>query len=124
MRVHATRASGPGGQNVNKVATKVELRVELDAIVGLTAAELDRLRARCHGRLDEDGRLILVSQGTRSQTRNLDDVRDRLRDLVAQALVAPKRRIASKPSRASKARRVADKRQLSDKKRARKWSGE
>ena len=67
----AVRSSGPGGQNVNKVASKVELRVRLDSVSGLTAPARARLEAFAAGRLDADGRLLVTSQRTRDQHRNL-----------------------------------------------------
>jgi ribosome-associated protein len=104
---------------VNKVSSKVELRVDLYAVVGLTEGQRRRLFAAARGKLDEDGLLFVTSQLTRSQVQNLEDAREKIRALVAGALVAPKRRIATKPTRASKARRLDAKRKNSDKKRTR-----
>src|SRR6185295_11754565 len=109
LRMHAVRASGPGGQNVNKVSSKVELRVDLEGVVGLTEPQRRRLRARVAGRLDEEGCLIVVSQLTRSQARNLEDAREKVRVLVEGALAAPRPRIPTKPTRASKTRRLDSK---------------
>ncbi|MCC6620758.1 MAG: aminoacyl-tRNA hydrolase [Deltaproteobacteria bacterium] len=119
LTVTATTSSGPGGQNVNKVATKVELRFDLAGSTVLAPAVKARLRALVANRLDADGQLIITSQATRNRIRNLVDARDKLAALVREALVPPRPRVATKPTRASKARRVADKRLQGEKKRGR-----
>jgi ribosome-associated protein len=116
----AVRSGGPGGQNVNKVATKVELRFHVEASVLLSPAVKARLLARAAGRLDAEGRIVIVADETRSQSRNLELARERLAELVRAALVAPKQRKKTRPSRGSKERRLEHKRQVGEKKRGRK----
>jgi ribosome-associated protein len=119
----AVRSSGPGGQNVNKVASKIELRVDLDGVEGLDDAARARLAALAAPRLDSRGRLLLTSQRTRDQARNLEDAREKVRRLVARALVAPKRRRRTRPTAAAVEQRLREKRLRSARKRERRSSG-
>jgi len=119
LSVRAVRASGPGGQNVNKVATKIDLRVDLDAIEGLTPAARERLTVLTRHRLDADGRLVVTSQATRDQSRNAEDARDKVRRLVRAALVAPRPRRPSRPTATSVEQRLAGKKRRAAVKEAR-----
>jgi len=119
LRWTAVRASGPGGQNVNKVSSKIDLRFDFEDSAALTDELKARLRTKAAARLDAEGQIQITSQLTRNQPDNLEDARQKLAALLLSALTTPKARRKTKPSRAKKARRVAEKRVHAAKKQSR-----
>ena len=119
LSVKAVRSGGPGGQNVNKVSSKIELRIRLEAIEGLTAGALERLRHAVRNRLDAEGRWMIISEKTRDQAKNLDDARAKAVHIIAEAMVPPTPRCPTRPTKGSRTRRLEGKRLVSEKKRQR-----
>jgi ribosome-associated protein len=109
LETRQVRASGPGGQNVNKVASRVELLVDAALIEGLDPAAVLRLYALAGKRRAADGRLRLVAQESRDRHRNLETVRKRARDLVTRALHVPAARRPTRPSRGVREARLRQK---------------
>jgi ribosome-associated protein len=121
------RAAGPGGQNVNKVASAVELRFDIARSRALPEPLRTRLLARRDRRLTDDGVLVIQANRFRDQSKNRDDARMRLADILRAAQVVPKRRVATRPTRASKERRIEAKKSRASVKRNRgrtPWQGE
>jgi ribosome-associated protein len=103
------RSSGPGGQNVNKVATAVQLRFDLGGTRILDAAAKQRLRGLAGRRVTQEGALLIIARNHRTQEQNRRAALERLQILLAAALIEPKRRRATKPTRAARERRLAGK---------------
>ncbi|MBX3205217.1 MAG: aminoacyl-tRNA hydrolase [Labilithrix sp.] len=116
----AVRSSGPGGQNVNKVASKIELSFDFENTVALADPVKARLRVLAKNQLDAEGRVFIKSEKTRDQVKNLADARQKLKDLIISAMVVPKTRKPTKVSKAQKAKRVTNKKKVGAKKAARK----
>jgi ribosome-associated protein len=101
-------ATGPGGQNVNKVATAVQLRCDVFKL-GLSPPVYERLKALAGSRMTAEGDILITARSHRTQDANRADARARLADLIARAHVKPVKRIRTRPSRAAKAKRVDEK---------------
>jgi ribosome-associated protein len=119
LRISFARSGGPGGQNVNKVASKVELRWTPADSGALTDADRAWLVRRLGNRLTSGGELIVTSELTRDQSRNREDALDKLGTVVRDALRRPKRRVKTRPSKAARERRIQEKKQRGEAKRRR-----
>ena len=120
----ATRAGGAGGQHVNTSSTRIELLWQVGASRALTDKQRERVRQKLSSRLDADGNVRVVASDRRSQRQNRERAEARLVELVRSALVVPKKRRPTKPSRAAKQARLDAKKRLSQKKRERRWDGD
>ena len=124
LRFQTARSGGPGGQNVNKLNTKVELWVPVGAIQGLTGAAATRLRKAAGRRLTQGDEIHLTSEASRSQESNRATVMQRLRDMLVAAAHEPKKRRKTRPSRAAKLRRLESKRKRGETKSQRRGTGD
>ncbi len=119
LRFHFARSSGPGGQHVNRSATKVELLFDVARSPSLNEAQRHRVLKALGSRIDQEGILHVVSQAHRSQLRNREEAIERFRKLMERALHIPKRRVPTRPTKAAQERRLAAKRHRSEIKRMR-----
>jgi len=120
LQFKAMRSSGAGGQHVNKVSSKVELTFNISTSQGLSDREKQRILLKLQSRLTQDGTLILQCDEARSQHRNKDLVVKRFFDMLKNALIIPKKRKATKPTKTSKEKRLKSKKKTAEKKISRK----
>jgi len=111
-----SRSSGAGGQHVNKVSSRVELRFDIQASSWLSDEQKSRLMEKLASRITGQGELLLVSDKTRSQYKNKEDCIERFKELLNQAFKPVKKRVPTRPSKASRLKRIEKKKQLSQKK--------
>jgi ribosome-associated protein len=124
IAVEGVRASGPGGQNVNKVSSAIALRLDLDRVAGMDAAMRARLLALAGRRVTEAGTLVIKAQSHRTQVANRADALARVLDLLRAAAVAPRKRVPTRVTAGSRARRLDDKRRRAQVKRGRTAAGD
>ncbi len=121
LDVRFSRSGGPGGQNVNKVETKVEIRFRLAEAGWIPARARERLAGLQAGKINQEGELVVSSSRFRSQGMNLQDCLSKLREMIQAASRAPRRRIPTRPTGASRAVRKKQKKHRSEKKSSRRW---
>jgi ribosome-associated protein len=120
----ASRSSGPGGQNVNKVSSRVELRFNLSATTLFSEEEKELIFKKLRKRINKEGEIIIVSQVERSQLLNKTEVTEKFFEIIAKALTVPKKRKPTKPTMSSKIKRLDSKRIRGTIKKLRKDTGE
>jgi ribosome-associated protein len=120
VQVSASRSGGPGGQNVNKVSTKIEIRFSVQASEALNEAEKQLLSHKAKNRINLEGELIITSATERSQWRNREKAEKKFLDIIEKALTVPRRRKQTKPTAASRQKRIETKKQTAQKKELRK----
>jgi ribosome-associated protein len=123
VQIEFVRSPGPGGQNVNKVATAAQLRFDVRGCRTLPPAVRERVERQCAGRINSEGFLILTARRHRSQKMNREDALERLTELIRIASVAPRPRRKTAPTAASRRRRLDDKRRQSERKQLRREPG-
>ena len=124
LLARASRAGGPGGQHVNTSSTRIELLWNVGTTRALDDGQRERVLQKLSSRLDGERNVRVVASDRRSQRQNREAAEERLADLVRAALVVPKKRKPTKPSRAAKQARLESKKRLSEKKRERRWKGD
>ena len=122
VEFRAARSSGPGGQNVNKVNTRAELRIAL-ADIPIPSPARNRLARLGGRRVTEDGVLVIAAEGHRSQIRNKAEALERLREMIVRALVKPRPRVPTKPTKGSERRRIEGKKRRGEAKKRRRPPG-
>jgi len=122
IKLSFSRSSGKGGQNVNKVSTKAEVRWQIDSSTALTDEQKAKIKKKYPNRINEMGEFIVVSQKARTQKQNRETAIHRLNKLVREALIPEKERIPTNPSKASKERRLEEKKRQAKKKKLRRKS--
>lgn len=124
LAARASRAGGAGGQHVNTSSTRIELLWNVGTTRALSEEQRERLLRKLSSRLDSEQTVRVVASDRRSQRQNRESAEERLAELVREALVVPKKRRPTKPSRAAKQARLDSKKKLSNKKRERRWDGD
>jgi ribosome-associated protein len=124
IRVAFSRSGGPGGQNVNKVNSKAEVWLRLAALTDMHPEAIERLKGLAGRRVTDAGELHIVAEASRSQQQNREEALLRVRQLIVEALVRPKKRRVTKPSKAAKRRRLESKRHRSEIKSGRRSGGD